>query len=336
MSSRNTKGHASLCLFTFSDGRRCRTPRITTHPHFCLYHAQKEAQSLATQKLSNELAYFFSGSYLAACDLSTALSRIIPAVIRGDVKPKTARTVAYLAQTLLQSIRVSQHEYINAYGTDFWRGAVQDSVKSDRDYLFPPKPAPKPAPPSAPPPNATVPSPPTPPISTVATSLTPPTVTPAPSPAPPRAPQTPARPPQASTPKNCHSEHSQEEPAFPSSPAPSPIPAQQLSSTPSSLPPQPSAVAHPFRSNALPPQVRRRFHRSTGAVSPSPSAQQTPQTSPPTAQPSPSAPHLAQTGRPTGSTTTLSPAPAQTANPFRINTSTPTSELLILNHLHHR
>ena len=296
MTSLSKNARVSLCLFTFSDGRRCRTPRIASHPHFCHYHAQKEAQSLATQKLSNELAYFFSGSYLAACDLSTALSRIIPAVIRGDVKPKTARTVAYLAQTLLQSIRVSQHEYVNAYGTDFWRGAVQDSVKSDRDYLFPPKPAPKPAPPSAPPPNATVPSPPTPPISTVATSLTPPTVT----------------------------------------PAPSPIPAQQLSSTPSSLPPQPSAVAHPFRSNALPPQVRRRFHRSTGAVSPSPSAQQTPQTSPPTAQPSPSAPHLAQTGRPTGSTTTLSPAPAQTANPFRINTSTPTSELLILNHLHHR
>jgi hypothetical protein len=283
MPSLSKKDRVSLCLFTFSDGRRCRIPRVATHSHFCHYHAQKEAQSLATQKLSNELAYFFSGSYLAACDLSTALSRIIPAVIRGDVKPKTARTVAYLAQTLLQSIRVSQHEYVNAYGTDFWRGAVQDSVKSDRDYLFPPKPAPKPAPPSAPPPNATVPSPPTPPISTVATSLTPPTVT----------------------------------------PAPSPIPAQQLSSTPSSLPPQPSAVAHPFRRNALPPQVRRRFHRSTGAASPSPSAQQPPQTSPPTAQPSPSAPN--QTGRPTGSTTTLSPAPAQTANSFRINTSTPAS-----------
>jgi hypothetical protein len=194
MPSLKPKDRVSLCLFTFSDGRRCRTPRIANHPHFCLYHSQKEAQILATQKLSNELAYFFSGSYLAACDLSTALSRIIPAVIRGDVKPKTARTVAYLAQTLLQSIRVSQHEYINAYGTDFWRGAVQDSVKSDRDYLFPPKPAPvpKPAPPSTPPPNATVPSPSTPPIPTVATSPAPPTATPAPSPAPPRAPQTPA------------------------------------------------------------------------------------------------------------------------------------------------
>ncbi len=279
MPSLSKKDRISLCLFTFSDGRRCRTPRLSTHPHFCHYHAQKEAQSLATQKLSNELAYFFSGSYLAACDLSTALSRIIPAVIRGDVKPKTARTVAYLAQTLLQSIRVSQHEFINAYSTDFWRGAVRDSVKSDRDYLFPPKPAPKPAPPSTPPPNPTVSSPSTPPISTVATSPTPPTATPAPSPAPPRAPQTPAAPPQASTlrastPKNCHSERS-EEPAFPrpeanrsqstSAPAPATSQAQPIPA------PQPAPpAAPPLQPNnppkATPQTPQQYFDPKTGGL----------------------------------------------------------------------
>jgi hypothetical protein len=245
MPSLSKKDRVSLCLFTFSDGRRCRTPRIASHPHFCLYHSQKEAQILATQKLSNELAYFFSGSYLAACDLSTALSRIIPAVIRGDVKPKTARTVAYLAQTLLQSIRVSQHEYVNAYSPDAWRTAVRDSVKSDRDYLFPPKPAPAPppAPPSAPPPNPTVPSPTNPAIATVAAS-------PVPSPAPPRAPQTPAPPPQASTLKastlkNCHSERS-EEPAFPH-------PAANLSQTTSTSAPA-TSQAQPAPPAAPPPQ----------------------------------------------------------------------------------
>lgn len=232
MPSLNAKDRVSLCLFTFSDGRRCRTPRINTHPHFCLYHAQKEAQALATQKLSNELAYFFSGNYLTACDLSTALSRIIPAVLRGDVKPKTARTVAYLAQTLLQSIRVSQHEYVNAYSTDAWRAAVRDSVKSDRDYLFPPKPAPvpKPAPPSAPPPNATVPSPSTPAISTVATA-------PTPSPAPPRAHQTPAAPTtdKPSTPAPATSQAqptSASQPASLAAPAPQPNKPVQPTHTP--------------------------------------------------------------------------------------------------------
>ena len=87
-----------------------------------------------------DLAYFFSGDYLSACDLSTALSRLIPAVIRGDIKPRLARTVAYMFQTQLQAIHLSQHEYINAFGTDGWRKAVRTSVYVNFDYRFPPAP----------------------------------------------------------------------------------------------------------------------------------------------------------------------------------------------------
>ena len=117
MSSLSSKDRVSLCTFTFSDGRRCRTPRNRDNPHFCFDHAQKEAHSHAAQSLGKDLAYFFSGDYLSACDLSTALARLIPAVVRGEVKPRTARTVAYLAQTLMQSIHISQHEYIERWGS---------------------------------------------------------------------------------------------------------------------------------------------------------------------------------------------------------------------------
>jgi hypothetical protein len=133
--------HVSLCLFTFSDGRRCRTPRTGNHPHFCFDHAQKEAHARTAESIGKDLAYFFSADYLSANDLSAALARLIPAVVRGDIKPKTARTVAYLAQTLLQSIRLAQHEYINAFGTNGWRNAIFHSVNGNHDYLFPPAPA---------------------------------------------------------------------------------------------------------------------------------------------------------------------------------------------------
>jgi hypothetical protein len=142
MSSIRANDRVSLCLFTYTDGRRCRTPRIAAHPHFCFYHAQKEAQSQAAASLGNDLACFFSGDYLSACDLSTALSRLIPAVIRGEVKPKLARTVAYLMQTLLQSIRLSQHEYINAFSSNGWRKAIRTSVTANYDHRFPPHPDP--------------------------------------------------------------------------------------------------------------------------------------------------------------------------------------------------
>ncbi len=143
MSSLSPKDRVSLCSFTFSDGRRCRAPRVRNNPRFCFYHAQKDARARAAKKLGKDLAYFFSGDYLSACDLSTALARLIPAVLRGDVKPKTAHTVAYLVQTLMQAIHLSKHEYINAFGTDGWRKSIRNSVNSNQDYRFPPDPEPE-------------------------------------------------------------------------------------------------------------------------------------------------------------------------------------------------
>ncbi|HLQ50573.1 MAG TPA: hypothetical protein VK129_03690, partial [Terriglobales bacterium] len=64
MSSLSAKDRVSLCMFTFADGRRCRTPRISSHPHFCFDHAQKEARARTAEKLGKDLAYFFSGNYL--------------------------------------------------------------------------------------------------------------------------------------------------------------------------------------------------------------------------------------------------------------------------------
>src|SRR5216683_204408 len=152
MSSLSAKDRVSLCQFTFADGRRCRTPRVRNNPHFCFYHAEREARARAAQNLGKDLAYNFSGNYLSACDLSTALGCLIPAVLRGDVKPRTARTVAYLAQTLLQTIRMSQDEHINAFGTNGWRQSIRNSVNDNHDYLFPPTPQTQPRPPPPPPP----------------------------------------------------------------------------------------------------------------------------------------------------------------------------------------
>src|SRR2546425_4843065 len=116
MSSLRPQDRKSLCRFTFADGRQCRTPRSPHHPHFCSDHARKDSQACAADKLALELSYFFSGEYLSACDLSAALGRLLPAVVRGDVKPRSARTLAYLSQTLAQTIHHAEHEYANAFG----------------------------------------------------------------------------------------------------------------------------------------------------------------------------------------------------------------------------
>src|SRR5712692_781430 len=99
----------SRCLFSYSDGRRqCRTPRQSGHPHFCFFHARKEAQARAADQAGREVSALLSGSYLSACDLSSALARLCAATAQGQIKPRTAATLAYLGQTLVQSIQIAE------------------------------------------------------------------------------------------------------------------------------------------------------------------------------------------------------------------------------------
>ena len=141
MSSITTQDRADLCTFTFADGRQCRSPRASkgsphsaNHLYLCTFHARKEAQAQAADKLGRDVSYFFSGEYLSACDLSIALGRLFPAVVQGHIKPKTAGTLAYLAQTLLQTIQLAQHEFTNSCGAKYWEESVRDSLEQNLEY----------------------------------------------------------------------------------------------------------------------------------------------------------------------------------------------------------
>ena len=57
---------ASLCTFTFSDGRQCRIPRRQGHPYLCVFHAKKEAQALAGEQAGHDIASFLTGDYISA------------------------------------------------------------------------------------------------------------------------------------------------------------------------------------------------------------------------------------------------------------------------------
>jgi hypothetical protein len=125
--SNPSKDRSSLCSFTFADGRQCRMLRHGNHPYLCAFHARKEAQALAGAQAAEDIAYHLSGSFISACDLSSALGRLFSAVAQGQIKPKVAATLSYLSQSLVQTIHLSQHEYINAFGTNTWRETIRIS-----------------------------------------------------------------------------------------------------------------------------------------------------------------------------------------------------------------
>src|SRR5258708_4296585 len=156
MSTNRSKDRSSLCSFMFVDGRKCRIPRQLGHPYLCAFHARREAQNLAGQEAGKDIAYPLSGSFVPACDLSSALGRLSSAVAQGQVNPKTASTLAYLGQTLVQILPLAQDEYINAYDTDTWRETIRTSHEQSAKHIEPdpPSPSPEPEPEPEPAPSA--------------------------------------------------------------------------------------------------------------------------------------------------------------------------------------
>ena len=116
MSSIRPQDRASLCTFTFADGRRCRTPRSSRHPRLCFDHARKEAQAHPAGRVRTDLSIFFSGDCVSASDLGATIADLLPAVANGQIKPKTASALANLSRTLVQTIQLAQHELIRTHG----------------------------------------------------------------------------------------------------------------------------------------------------------------------------------------------------------------------------
>ncbi len=90
MSTLRSKDRASLCSFTFADGRECRTLRFSGHPRLCCFHARKEAQAQAAESIGHDISSRLSGSYLSACDLSPALGQVFTGVTQGSINRKIA------------------------------------------------------------------------------------------------------------------------------------------------------------------------------------------------------------------------------------------------------
>jgi hypothetical protein len=114
MSSIRPQDRASLCTFTFADGRRCRTPLSSRHPRLCFDHARKKARAHPTAQVASDLSFFFSGDCVSAHDLSVAIARLLPDVTHGQINRKTASALSCLSRTLRHTIQRAQHEHIRA------------------------------------------------------------------------------------------------------------------------------------------------------------------------------------------------------------------------------
>ena len=118
MSKKPSKDRSSLCTFTFSDGRRCQTPRHAGDSDFCYFHAQRELQRLAAKNAGSFVAAGVSTDYVSACALNGSLGRLFRAVACGQINLKTAHTLAYLAQVMAQTLPMAEDEFARTFGRE--------------------------------------------------------------------------------------------------------------------------------------------------------------------------------------------------------------------------
>lgn len=129
----------SVCLHLFADGRRCRMLRKPGHS-VCPYHARQERkllqndhkllkieqkspeidpkflpraqtvrspapQDLARERLADQVASLGAGGKVDTREVARALVGIYNALAQGRISSRSAATLGYLGQLLLQSLK---------------------------------------------------------------------------------------------------------------------------------------------------------------------------------------------------------------------------------------
>src|SRR5713101_7562719 len=133
MSTNRSKDRSSLCSFTFVDGRYCRT--LDCGGLAAAFEAKPPAIHACKEAHRNNSLCSLCSALCALCGKS--FSSLTGPHWPGQVKPKTASTLAYLGQTLVQTLPLAQHEYINAYGANSWREPIRTSHEQSAEHISP-------------------------------------------------------------------------------------------------------------------------------------------------------------------------------------------------------
>jgi hypothetical protein len=120
--------HPNLCRFAFSDGRRCRMLRHKNHTALCLFHAHAERQLLESHRLGAEMAATFTGDFLTAADINHVMGKVFTALAQNRIPQRTAATLAYLGQVMLNSLPMAKKETTFVYSYETWKDLIDNAT----------------------------------------------------------------------------------------------------------------------------------------------------------------------------------------------------------------
>lgn len=131
MSSTSSDVCADPCVFAFADGRRCTMPAASASDYgLCYFHHQQYIERLNKQHAGEQICRGLADDINTACDLSAAFTNLFRATALGYIKPKTAHTLTYLGNLMLQTHLLAKQEYESAFENDPWPDVVAGSICS--------------------------------------------------------------------------------------------------------------------------------------------------------------------------------------------------------------
>ncbi len=120
MTTKRSADSTKLCLFSYSDGRRCRMLRSALHPSLCHYHARIEQQYLEARQLGEELSATLTGHFHTAADINHVLGKVFAALAQRRISRRIAATLIWACQVMLQSLPELKAETKFRYAYDTW------------------------------------------------------------------------------------------------------------------------------------------------------------------------------------------------------------------------
>jgi hypothetical protein len=115
MSAKSSKDRATLCAFSFSDGRQRRSLRHKPNSRYCLPHARKARHPEEADEVASEILEPISGNFVSASALTQSLVSLFSAVAEGRIGPKQASALAKVSTVLMKSIDAASHEFRSVY-----------------------------------------------------------------------------------------------------------------------------------------------------------------------------------------------------------------------------
>ena len=135
------------CQFLTAGGKRCRAPRMDSHPALCLPHArQQQTREQENNVADPALAADLLGpvhDFRTAASINHVLGKLLLLLTTERISPRNAAVSAYICQLLLQSISEVKSELYHVRQTHTqnapeFNKALEQIIKARQFPLVPP------------------------------------------------------------------------------------------------------------------------------------------------------------------------------------------------------